>query len=125
MRKAKLLGLREAAKKIGLSMSWLYKNTSLHKKGGLPTKKEGKCFVFKLDDINNWMKRQGKRLELSKKRSKMILTTKMEKDMPLVRGKSQKSISKNIRTEVKAGKPRKQAIAIALSTARKAKNRKK
>ena len=40
--------------------------------------------------------------------------------MPLVKGKSKASISKNIRTEIKAGRPHKQAIAIALSTARKA-----
>lgn len=40
--------------------------------------------------------------------------------MPLVRGYSQKSISKNIATEMKAGYPQKQAIAIALSTARTA-----
>jgi hypothetical protein len=40
--------------------------------------------------------------------------------MPLVHGKSKKSISKNIKTEVAAGKPQKQAVAIALSTARRA-----
>jgi hypothetical protein len=40
--------------------------------------------------------------------------------VPLIQGKSKKSISQNIRTEMKAGKPQKQAIAIALSTARKA-----
>jgi hypothetical protein len=40
--------------------------------------------------------------------------------VPLIKGYSQKSISKNIRTELKAGRPRKQAIAIALSTARAA-----
>ena len=45
--------------------------------------------------------------------------------MPLVKGFSPKSISKNIKAELKAGKPRKQAVAIALSTARKYKGRNK
>jgi hypothetical protein len=45
--------------------------------------------------------------------------------MPLVKGYSRKSISKNIRTERKAGRPLKQAIAIALNVARKAKAKKK
>jgi hypothetical protein len=39
--------------------------------------------------------------------------------MPLVKGKSKEAIAKNIRTESKT-KPQKQAVAIALNTARKA-----
>jgi len=41
--------------------------------------------------------------------------------MPLKRGSSRKIISANIRTELKAGKPRRQAVAIALNKAGKKK----
>jgi hypothetical protein len=41
--------------------------------------------------------------------------------MPLTKSKSKKAFSSNIKAEVKAGKPVKQAVAIAYSVKRKAK----
>jgi len=43
----------------------------------------------------------------------------MESEMPLIQGKSRKAISENIKTEMKT-RPKAQAVAIALNTARKA-----
>ncbi len=41
--------------------------------------------------------------------------------MPLKKSKSKQAVSQNIKTEMAAGKPQKQAIAIALDVQRRAK----
>lgn len=43
--------------------------------------------------------------------------------MPLKKGRSKKVVSDNIRTEIAAGKPKDQAIAIALNKAGKSKKK--
>ena len=45
--------------------------------------------------------------------------------MPLIKSKSDKAVGKNIAKETAAGKPRKQAIAIALDVQRRAAKKRK
>ena len=45
--------------------------------------------------------------------------------MPLNKGKSRKAFSQNVRTEMAAGKPQKQALAIAYSVKRGGKKKKR
>ena len=49
----------------------------------------------------------------------MLVCFLMENDMPMTKGYSKKSIGKNIAMEMKAGKPQKQAVAMALGMASK------
>ena len=44
--------------------------------------------------------------------------------MPLIKSKSRRAVSENIRTEMAAGRPQKQAIAIALTVQREAAKKK-
>jgi hypothetical protein len=50
-----------------------------------------------------------------------ITNTSTGSIMPLKPGKSNKVVSSNVKTEMNAGKPQKQAVAIALSKAGKKK----
>ena len=43
--------------------------------------------------------------------------------MPLIKSSSKSAFQKNVKAEIKAGKPKKQAVAIAYSVQRKSKKK--
>lgn len=45
--------------------------------------------------------------------------------MPLIKSKSNKAVEKNIKEELKSGRPQKQAVAIALNVQRQAQKKAK
>jgi len=79
----------------------------------LKTKRES--FVKKLKELVEKVENDKKLLDKFKKGD----------IMPLKKGKSKKVVSDNIRTEMAAGRPQKQAVAIALSKAGKSRKKRK
>ena len=49
----------------------------------------------------------------------ILSTTGLGVDMPLIKSKSKKAFSANVKAEIAAGKPQKQAVAIAYSVKRR------
>ena len=74
-------------------------------------------------------KRLAKREELFqeglKRKPALKKATTRSNTMPLKKSASKKAVPVNIKTEIKAGKPPKQAVAIALSVQREAKKKAK
>lgn len=60
-----------------------------------------------------------------KRKPALKKATTRSKTMPLKKSASKKAVSSNIKTEIKAGKPQKQAVAIALNVQREAKKKAK
>ena len=58
-------------------------------------------------------------------RSKQHLESKKNKPMPLRKCASQNCFERNLKNEMKHGKPQKQALAIAYAVQKKAKSKKK
>ena len=85
-----------------------------------------------LKKILNWFKSEAENyaedtkvinfpLDKAKKRPQVRkATTRKEKDMPLVKSAKPAAFKKNVATEVKAGKPVKQAVAISYAVKKEA-----
>lgn len=71
---------------------------------------------FKSEDVKTALNKQAPKPTLKK-------ATTRSKTMVLKKSTSKKAVSSNIKTEIKAGKPQKQAVAIALNVQREAKKK--
>lgn len=78
-------------------------------------------YVISLADLSSELFPDEKPIAKPKPRPQVKkATTRKEKAMPLKKSASKKAVSENIKTEIKAGKPQKQAVAIALNVQREA-----
>ena len=76
--------------------------------------------------IDSWVKFSNENdKSLIKTKPALKKATTRSKTMPLKKSASKKAVVTNIKTEIKAGKPQKQAVAIALNVQREAKKKAK
>jgi len=76
--------------------------------------------------IDSWVKFSNENDKaLIKTKPALKKATTRSKTMPLKKSANKKAVVTNIKTEIKAGKPQKQAVAIALNVQREAKKKAK